>query len=148
MKISIFISENKIHQFLCSFHHFNAIFFVCFFSNTKHKLNDDQQMLSSQVTWTKRLVKNWYKWKIQENQKIIPMYTQWKEIFGKSQTDIVYLTYLFTYMMTKKTNCIIYVKHIHIEKSKDFIYDILWNGKKNWMSKSIDWFLYIIWKWY
>jgi hypothetical protein len=28
MKIFILINENEIHQFLCPFHHFNAIFLI------------------------------------------------------------------------------------------------------------------------
>ena len=45
------------------------------------------------------------------------MYTQWKEIFGKNQTDIVYLTYLFTYMMTKKNSLYHICKtHTHREE--------------------------------
>jgi hypothetical protein len=36
MKIFILINENKIHQFLCPFHHFNAIFLIFLFPRT-HK---------------------------------------------------------------------------------------------------------------
>jgi hypothetical protein len=35
MKIFILINENKIHQFLCPFDHFNAIFFIFLFSTGK-----------------------------------------------------------------------------------------------------------------
>jgi hypothetical protein len=37
MKTFILINENKIHQFLCPFHHFNAIFLTFLSPGTRKK---------------------------------------------------------------------------------------------------------------